>query len=378
VREVEVRFHPAAVGPRTAAVRVSQKSPEPRVLEVPLAGQGGVPRLVAEPPSLDFGAVEYGLGPASTQRPLALSNPGEGALEIAGLILIGPAAPSFDASRAAPFSGGLKIGPGETAVLPLDFRPGGRVGEMEAVLRLAANAPGGGVLLTGRAFGPDIAVAPFPALGFGALRPGTTASRPVTVTNRGNRLLTVAPPVLAGEGAEEFSIESGGGAFVLAPEEPREIAVAFAPRGLGTSTARLILDSDDPDHGRLEVRLAGEGVEPVLTVEPMQHDFGDVAVGSERRRTFRLRNDGGARLRVSATALEGPGAGHFVILSGGGPVTLLPGALRNLRLAFRPTAAGRHKALLVIDSDDPDSPRTEIPLEGTGAGPGLVRPAVFP
>ncbi len=66
---------------------------------------------------------------------------------------------------------------------------------------------------------------------------------------------------LVGADSGEFTIDSGGGAFTLAPGETRDVAISFRPTGLGAKGATFRVVSDDPDEGVLDVALSGTGIE---------------------------------------------------------------------------------------------------------------------
>ena len=113
--------------------------------------------------------------------------------------------------------------------------------------------------------------------------------------------------------------------------------------------------------------------DPSIEVTPRSVFFGAVGVGERASRTLRIAASSNVPLSVEA--------GHFESLGGGAStrtfsiegLPLQVGALGEsvVTVHFAPDEARSHEALLVLTSDDPERPRVEITLVGTGAMPRL-------
>lgn len=108
---------------------------------------------------------------------------------------------------------------------------------------------------------PDIQVAPASVdLGSIELGTGPGEPEPVWIKNIGEADLHLSA----------LTIDGGGGSFTvtgletdtLVPDENTEVLVEFEPLEGGAATARLLVDSDDPDQPRVGVDLLGEGLLP--------------------------------------------------------------------------------------------------------------------
>ena len=75
------------------------------------------------------------------------------------------------------------------------------------------------------------------------------------------------------------------------------------------------------------------------------------------------------------TAQDRAQSNQFQITSGGGAVTLAPGATRNVTLTFAPTAVGTRAAELRVTSNDTNTPVMNIALTGLGIDPNAPDPA---
>ena len=116
----------------------------------------------------------------------------------------------------------------------------------------------------------------------------------------------------------------------------------------------------------VELRPGATTPSPDITVSPLSHEYGNVAVGQSGSQIFNVRNDGTADLAVSATALGGSNPSQFSITSGGGSFALTPGGSRNITIGFSPSTVGAKSASLDITSDDPDEALISVSLSGTG------------
>lgn len=101
---------------------------------------------------------------------------------------------------------------------------------------------------------------------------------------------------------------------------------------------------------------------PQLRLSDDQLDFGSRRVGRTRTLTLTLRNAGRTALDVSVGSLTAP----FEVIEGGGDFTLARGKSRKVRIRFSPTAVGRSRQDLLIESTDPNLPTTTVAVVGRG------------
>lgn len=98
---------------------------------------------------------------------------------------------------------------------------------------------------------------------------------------------------------------------------------------------------------------------------PHSIQFGSVDVGETAVKELLLLNHGHGRVQLQSLLLV---AGDGLALSNiaEAPTALGPGESFDLEVAFRPVRNGPADGLLVIDSDDPSSPVTEVLIDGEG------------
>ena len=102
-----------------------------------------------------------------------------------------------------------------------------------------------------------------------------------------------------------------------------------------------------------------------LVVEPASLDFGAVSVGSSKELPLTLRNTGAKAARVNSLEINNP---RFKIVTPAPPFDLAAGGQQIVTTRFTPDAASAQTAVLTINSNDPNKPKLEVMLKGSGAG----------
>lgn len=102
------------------------------------------------------------------------------------------------------------------------------------------------------------------AVDFGSRAPGAGPGpeRDITLANAGTGPLSVAAVALTGDDAAQFTLDAGGCVTTLAPGGGCVARVAYAPSALGTHTAVLTIESDDPTTPIATVALSGMATAP--------------------------------------------------------------------------------------------------------------------
>ncbi len=193
----------------------------------------------------------------------------------------------------------------------------------------------------------------------------------LTITNIGERPMPVEMLSLTGSQANEFKIESDGcGAVLLEPMASCTVQLEFTPASMGVRQATLEVHADMPD-SPAELPVSGEGIAPILSVEPAVLRFGSHDVGtSSGPGDLRVINEGTAALEIERVGLGGSAERDFrVTLNDCSRTTLDPAESCSLRLIFVPRAAGNRRGELVFASDALEPvPLVELDGEGIWSG----------
>ncbi len=143
---------------------------------------------------------------------------------------------------------------------------------------------------------PDISVDPA-SWSYGDVMLGEYSDKTFTVSNPGSDTLEVTATDLTGTNADEFTIESGGGSFSLAPEESHDIVVRFAPQSAGDKSAALSLANNVEGKNPLDVLLGGVGdAGSICPVEAISSDSGVIETLRQFRNNVLANNPTGREL----------------------------------------------------------------------------------
>ena len=106
--------------------------------------------------------------------------------------------------------------------------------------------------------------------------------------------------------------------------------------------------------------------------------FGDIALGASVTKAILLSNAGGGTLTFSGIDIRGANAGDYKLGAGTCPKAgLAAGATCTLSVTFRPSAAGKRTAHVLIANSALGSPHL-VPLSGSGVDGAAPRKAVGP
>ncbi len=195
-------------------------------------------------------------------------------------------------------------------------------------------------------------------LDFGPITVGQPSpTQTVTVSNTGTDALSIGTLALGGSHAAEFAIASDTCSNQsLAPSTTCSVGITLTPAATGARTAQLDVPSDATS-GPNAVTLAGNGVQPQLTLDVSAVDFGARTPGSQAAATVTVTNTGSGDLVISG--LSDPGA-PFAITGGSCtavPATLGPAASCQVVVRFAPGGTiGSFTSGFDIVSNAPSSP----------------------
>ena len=172
------------------------------------------------------------------------------------------------------------------------------------------------------------------------------------------RIQLSAASAMAGEGFTESDFFSGTNGFAF----PFGVPVFNLPDGYTVDIPELNIVNN----------LWQVAAPPAVSVDPLELNFGSVAIGAQSTALATVTNTGGAGLQVQSVALE-PGSAAFSILSirkdsasATLPVTLDTNDTLDVEVAFAPTAAGAATRTLTIGSNDANQSTVAVALIGEG------------
>lgn len=378
---LRVQFLPSAEGGAAASLQVA--SPEGGAATLEVVGRGLAPGawlLDAAPGNFqNFGGALLG---ESRESVFTVRNPDAASL--------GPLSFSLNRSGFALLPTRPEDGPGcvantslargESCQLRVAFTPTER-GSVEAALTGTTASSGSvSLALSGEGLLPAALAVSTERVSFDGVVPGQAGQRRLSVENQGDALLTLSAARLEPADTGVFSIlDSNCGADVeLAGGQTCGFLLEYRPTQAGLeSSAELVLEALGSSQPR-RVPLFGLALQPgslgVAALEDGGDDFGDVLLGQQQSRTFRVVNpaaqpSGVLSFRVSEGFEIEPAA------SGGGCIegetSLVDGQSCSLSVRF--AARRRDLTLGSLSVDSLLVGATSLGLSGRGIVPARLR-----
>ncbi len=195
---------------------------------------------------------------------------------------------------------------------------------------------------------------------FGQVCVGSFKDLNLTINNSGGCDLVVNSVTSIGADASQF-IVAGDNAYpiTVAPGTSVQVPIRFQPTSIGTKSASIRVNSNDPTSPNKDVPVSGHADPGDIRVTGST-EFGKVCGGDQADQTVSICNVAkSCDLHVTSVVLtnaagDGPCA-DFTIVNNPFPATVSHDFCVPLTVRFTPTSAGPKQCRLVISSDDPDS-----------------------
>jgi len=372
---VSVVFKPSSAGSKQANLSIDSDDPNRPTAKVLLLGKGvdkDYPDISVDRSRIDFGVIK--VGTESSVENINVSNKGSAGLSISEVKLEGSNPSSFIIKSDG--CNGKTLTPSSSCQIGIVFKPASE-GDLSAILKIVSNDPDTpeySVTLsgTGRPAGvAAINVSPM-SLSFGKVNTNTeSAAQDINILSEGESDLSITSVKISGQDQDQFIIKSNNCPLKLSPNSSCKVSVSFKPTKSGTKTAEVQISSNDPVLPVVSVSLSGEGVfnkPSQISVTPSSYDFGRRVIGKVYpSATFTVSNEGTGDLKIDSVSLDGLDRAVFTIesdeCSGG---QFAQGGKCYIKVNFKPEEIRQYSATLVINSNDPTTPRLEVPLKGEG------------
>jgi alpha-tubulin suppressor-like RCC1 family protein len=151
---------------------------------------------------------------------------------------------------------------------------------------------------------PAISVNPTSPIPFNFVIVGNNASTTITINNTGSQALSISP-AMSITGSSDFSIVTNGTCASTSPTIATSgnctFDVKFTPSAIGSKTATLTIDSNDPFTPTVTISLTGTGIPPIVIITPST-----VGSGPGTITTFAGGGDLGDSGQAAAALLNNP------------------------------------------------------------------------
>ncbi|HEV2425510.1 MAG TPA: choice-of-anchor D domain-containing protein [Terriglobia bacterium] len=198
------------------------------------------------------------------------------------------------------------------------------------------------------------------SLSFGSENLGSSsASQPVTLTNRGSAPLIISEINIGGADPNDFS-ETNTCGTTLTAGSSCTINVTFTPTMLGARAASVSI-TDNASGSPQTIVLSGTGTQPALTLSPTSLTFPtQVVFTTSKAQPLTLTNTGTGNLTITSIAATG----QFSQTNTCG-TSVPPGASCTINVSFKPKTKGMQTGSITVTDNAPGSPQT-VALSGCG------------
>ncbi|RMD47266.1 MAG: choice-of-anchor D domain-containing protein, partial [Aquificota bacterium] len=362
---LEITFIPKTVGHISGYLTISTNDPEAKTINIPLLGEGlptPKPVISLTVESLDFGSVIVG---EKKSMSIEIKNTGNADLLIDSIKI-------SDKENFYVEGNCGQITPGGSCGINVVFKPKVE-GEIDSFLTIVSNDESKPTLRIplhgkGRPKPKPIAKVDHQFLDFSDVILGKSKELTVKLTNEGNAPLKVENVYITGENKENFSVQRN--CDNVEQGKNCDIKVIFHPEKAGTLTGFLIIETNDKD---IQVSISGTGKEkpePKAEIDkPFGLNFGSVFVGESKEKAVKVSNKGTADLEIKSIKIEGD-KNVFSIGSIRKAQTqcsvLRPKEVCVITIVYKPDSFQQNTGKLIIETNDKNNPRFEVPLSGIG------------
>ncbi len=238
---------------------------------------------------------------------------------------------------------------------------------------------------------PELTVTPAPPIRFQDVLEGQTPEKRVTIFNSGNSDLQIDQITLVNDADGQFQVEiaQDEGTYhtlpaVIAPSpdiENREtlvLIVTYTPNRAGRAEGKIRIESNDPNHGSMDVVIEAKSIKPCIEVVPHDADFGDVAINDVKELALDITNCGTAEITVTEISLVEGTSPDFQIqtVPSGiecndqgqctGELHIAEEHTETVVITYTPGEEGPDGGHLLIRNDVPGKEDLEVQLFGRG------------
>tara|TARA_Y100000593_G_scaffold71742_1_gene131759 strand:- start:1279 stop:2796 length:1518 start_codon:yes stop_codon:yes gene_type:complete len=205
---------------------------------------------------------------------------------------------------------------------------------------------------------------------FGRLDAGTQSGHETfVIVNTGDEDLTIFAPDLV-SGNIRFAIDQyEQEEYVIAGGDLLEVNVYYTPETYETNGGYISVVGNDEENPSVDVLLMGGGDAPVMTVSPIDFDYGEISIGCDNEERITVRNDGNQDLEIYSVTQMVTQPVDILMEMGSlpePPWTIVPGNELDFLVSYIPTDIGADSSQIEIAGNDPALPSVITEQYGDG------------
>jgi hypothetical protein len=334
---VAVSFAPSAAGARPGTLSVYSTNAGSASISLAGLGTAQAPAVVADVSSLTF--ADTPVDGTSAVKQVTFTNTGNVRVALGGVSLVAGTGQYTTTSTC-----GVSLEVGASCLATIAFTPHA-AGPQAGTLRATFASGNVDVTLSGAGTLGQASVSPASLTFADQQVASTSAAKTITVTNTGNRKLTVSG-ISVTTGASDFG--QSNTCAVIDPNGTCTISVAFTPTAAGPRTGTVTIAHDGVD-GITTLDLAGTGRAPSASLSTPT--FAATAVGSSSTATATLSNTGIDALSVTVPSAASVAGQEYSFVSTTCGTSVAAGAACTVTLKFSPTSTAPASGTLSFNTE---------------------------
>jgi hypothetical protein len=341
------QFSPTSLGEKNAEFNIVHDNYNSPSI-IPFTGRGVKPDIAIVPDTLNFGDVLTAPGDIYQEgiKSFEISNVGTAPLIISDITKEGDDAEDFIIySELDSIGSETTIAPNESKNFYVKFNPStdGAKSSIWNISHNADNSPSS-LYLQGKGVSPKIVIEES-LINFGNVMLDSSSIKTVTIKNIGDGMFIIASFNIS---LNTFTLPNNETTLRIAPGESYDLLIQFIPTAIRdySGNITLIHNAGSPSN----ILLEGKGVQPSITTDKSNIDFGEVKVSSLKAETFIIKNNGTGNLIISSLSFTGVDSNLFRFENNYYvPITLAPNHGVGLVVRFAPTSAGAKQASINLN-----------------------------
>ena len=292
---VQIGFTPIKTGMVTAQVLIKSNDPFREKVYANLSGTGTAGTLSLPQSELNFSET-----PLDSQRvkEIVLNNIGNDMLIIDNLNIVGqnPDSMIFDFTDAKPITP-VFLEPDSSLIIDIDFLPY-KAGVFDARMIIKSNDPDrqeAEVKLNGTGIAGSLLLSTL-ELDYGKVWLNILSTEELILSNAGVDALIIDTLEIVDQHPDslafEFSSPIPETPLIIESDSSLIVGINFTPLRTGTTSAKVLIKSNDPSRERDFVQLSGTGIAPKIDISHSELNFGQVALESDSLMTIQVYNIG--------------------------------------------------------------------------------------
>jgi len=212
------------------------------------------------------------------------------------------------------------------------------------------------IKLTGNGIKASIEINPVDIIDFGKVDVYSKATKDIVIKNTGTDVLTInsVKYTATGNSTDIYLNSTPKTPLELNPNKEGTFTLTYVPTDIGEDNGTLSIESSSKDLPKVDIPVKGEGVAPLIKIEPSAIDFGGVEVNQSLTKDFTVYNNGNKDLIIYKLDFAENSSKYLSVTEPEVEKTLSPQSSTKYSVTFAPKdKEGSISSKLQIHCNDP-------------------------